>query len=248
MSWIPDVQFEVEHERFAAAMARYTLYTGKTLEQAMLDQARLLVMDVVKVTPPFHQGVGQSVSVAKRAGERSILKNMNRLFAEHELIGSRRVTHLFGRTDVEGLPFVVPAPEKNPNVEAIYREEDGKAKNRRKYRYENKRIHVDVRKSRRIYRKAARNVGWLAGGWNTAANRFGTKLPAFVRRHGAAPGQVQVKMDKVSMHVSLQNAVGYGFRIGGMVKRIWFAETKRIHALERQIPRLLKIYERELRQ
>jgi hypothetical protein len=240
-------EIRLDHGRFSAAVARYMLYTGKSVEEALMEQARLFVGDVIKVTPPFHPGAGQGATVAKKAGEKSVAANMGRLFAEHDLIGSRRVTHLFGRTDVEGLPFIVPAPEKNPNVEAIYREEDGRAKNRRSYRYEKKRIHVDARKVRRIYRAKVKNVGWLAGGWNAAATRLGAKVPAWVRRHGSAPGQVRIDFGRQVLRIQLANAVPYGRRIGGIEKRIAFAHKKRIDAMERQIPRLLKRYERELR-
>ena len=94
----------------------------------------------------------------------------------------------------------------------------------------------------RIRQEEKRKVGWLAGGWNIAANRLGAgaKVPAFVRRHGAAPGQVIVDFRADRLRIVLENQVKYADYVGGLQKRASFALRKRVHAMQRQIPYLIR--------
>jgi hypothetical protein len=239
----------VQQERFAAAVQRYAAVSGRGLEEELLNQARLFVVDAVKVTPPFSQGSGQGVAAAKRQGEASIERNLGRLFAEKDLVGSRRVTHLFGRDDVAGLPYVVPAPERDANVEQIYRAEKERARGASKLRFSRQRIFVSAKKVRRLARAEKKKVGWLAGGFNRAATRLGATVPAWVRRHGSAsPGAVTVDLTGDVLRVVIENSVPYARRVGGMERRIAFALRKRADTMERQIPYLLRKHERLLNQ
>jgi hypothetical protein len=242
MSLEPD--FVVDWSLFEETFARFARLTTNSIEDELKNQARLFVIDAIKVTPPFHQGVGQGVSAAKKAGEKSIGRNIDRLFVGKELVGSRRITHLFGRTDVPGLPYIVPTTEKYPDVSGMYEREKATAKRRalRGMRFYGPPKTVSRRKVRTLYRTEVRKVGWLAGGWNTAANRLGAtaKVPAFVRRHAGAPGQVQIDFSPSRLRIVLINQVRYADYVGGLQKRASFALTKRVHAMQRQIPRLMR--------
>jgi hypothetical protein len=242
MSLEPD--FVVDWSLFESTFARFASLTTNSIEDELKNQARLFVIDAIKVTPPFHQGVGQGATVAKRAGEKSIARNLDRIFVGVNLVGSRRITHLFGRTDVPGLPYVVPTTEKHPDVSGIYEKEKASAKRRamRGMRFFGPPKTVSRRKVRTIYRNEVKKVGWLAGGWNAAANRLGAtaKVPAFVRRHAGAPGQVQIDFTASRLRIVLINQVRYADYVGGLQKRASFALTKRVHAMQKQIPRLMR--------
>lgn len=242
MSLEPD--FVVDWPLFEATFSRFVRLTNNSIEDELKNQARLFVIDAIKVTPPFHQGVGQGVSVAKRAGEKSIARNMDRIFVGVELVGSRKITHLFGRTDVPGLPYIVPTTEKHSNVEGHYATKKTEARRNamRGMRFLGPPITVSRRKVRKVYQKEVKKVGWLAGGWNKAATALGAgnKVPAFVRRHATAPGQVQFDFSPSRLRVVLVNQVKYADYVGGLQKRASFALTKRVHAMQRQIPRLMR--------
>jgi hypothetical protein len=243
--------FVLDASWFEKTFARFAAVSTKSVEELLKDQARLFVIDAIRVTPPFHQGVGQNATTAKKAGEKSISANLNRLFMGKDLVGSRRITHLFGRTDVPGLPYIVPAKERYPDVQGIYDEEKEKARLRaqRGMRFWQKQIPVSRVKARRIYRAEVKKVGWLAGGWNTAAMALGagSKIPAFVRRHASAPGQVQIDFKPHRLRIVLVNQVKYADHVGGLQKRAGFALRKRADAMTLQIPRLIRAAERELR-
>lgn len=236
---------------FEKTFARFAAVSTKSVEDLLKDQARLFVIDAIRVTPPFHQKVGQNATKAKEAGQKSVSANFNRLFLARTLVGSRKITHLFGKKDVPGLPYVVPTRERFPDVQGIYNEEKSKAKSRaiRGMRFFEKRIPVSRVKARRIYEKEIKKIGFLAGGWNTAAMALGagSKVPAFVRRHASAPGQVQIDFKPHRLRIVLVNQVRYADHVGGLQKRAGFALRKRADAMTLQIPRLIKAAERELR-
>lgn len=242
MSLEPD--FVVDWQLFESTFARFVRLTNNSIEDELKNQARLFVIDAIKVTPPFHQGVGQGVSVAKKAGEKSIGRNFDRIFVGVNLVGSRRITHLFGRTDVPGLPYIVPTTEKHPNVEGHYAGKKIEARRNamRGMRFLGPPITVSRRKVRKVYQQEIKKVGWLAGGWNKAATALGAgnKVPAFVRRHATAPGQVQIDFTASRLRIVLVNQVKYADYVGGLQKRASFALTKRVHAMQKQIPRLIR--------
>lgn len=218
----------------------------------MRNQARLFVLDLIRVTPPFHQGAGQNATTAKMAGQRSIKINIDKAMAGKDLVGSRRITHFFGRTDVPGLPFVVPAPEKHPNVQGIYDQakQAAKARGARNLRFGNQsKRYVSRVKKNRIERAEVKKVGWAAGGWNDAAQGLnaGTKVPAFVRHHTASPGTLRIEFKPTVLRIVMENRVGYISRIGKIKREAAFALKKRTNAMALQIPRLIRAESRALR-
>lgn len=236
--------FVVDWPLFEQTFARFARLSKGTVEEELKNQARLFIIDAIKVTPPFHQGVGQGISAAKKAGEKSIGRNIDRIFIGRTLVGSRKITHLFGRTDVPGLPYVVPTTEKYPDVAGYYsgKKKEAKRNALRGMRFFGPPITVSRRKVRKVYREEVKKVGFLAGGWNTAANKLGAgkDIPAFVRRHTGAPGRLVVDFSARTLKIAMINYVSYANHVGGLEKRASFALTKRVHAMQKQIPRLLR--------
>jgi hypothetical protein len=240
MSLEPD--FVIDWPLFESTFARFVRLTNNSIEDELKNQARLFVIDAIKVTPPFHQGRGQGATAAKHAGEDAISRRIGKSFVGVQLVGSRKITHLFGRTDVPGLPYIVPTVEKYPDVEGIYSSEKARARRRPKVKFMGPPKTVDRRKVRKVWQREIKKVGWLAGGWNKAATALGAgnKVPAFVRRHAAAPGQVQIDFTAARLRIVLVNQVRYADYVGGLQKRASFALTKRVHAMQKQIPRLIR--------
>lgn len=234
----------LDRQLFEETFARFARLSKGTLEEELRNQARLFIIDAVHVTPPFHQGSGQGARVAKATGEKSIKRNLDRLFVGRSLVGTRQITHLFGRTDVPGLPYVVPSKELWPDVAGVYKTAKQSARGRsgKGLRMDGRKLPVSRRKVQRIYKEEIRKVGFLAGGWNTAADKLGagTKIPAFVRRHGSAPGRLVVDFSARTLKIAMINYVTYANRVGNMERRLAFALRKRTDAMRLQIPRLLR--------
>ncbi|HEY7822440.1 MAG TPA: hypothetical protein VIG24_06395, partial [Acidimicrobiia bacterium] len=133
----------IDDQEFGEQLERFALYSGRSFEDELENQGKLLVRDILRLTPPSR--FGASVSEAKRAGERSIRKNLRSVFAGVNLKGQRQITHLFGRTDVAGLPFRTPTTEKHPQVKSLY-EQRKVGSGYRVSRGQRARYYVDERK------------------------------------------------------------------------------------------------------
>lgn len=234
------VETKWQKKEFEQSLARFAAITKGSMREVLENQARLFVEDVVKVTPPFSQGV--NATKARQRGEKSIKANLNKLFVARPLVGSRKVTHLFGKTDVPGLPYVVKTTERYPDVEGIYRTEKKAAKGRavRGVRFQRQELPVSLAKVRKIYAREKKNVGWLAGGWNRAASKLGSKVPAWVKRHAASPGAISMRFSRTKLSIRVENRVDYANAVGGMDKRMAFAVRKRMDAMRIEGERALR--------
>jgi hypothetical protein len=234
-----NVQAIFTRRDFERQLLRYAAATKRDMREILEDQARLFVTDVVNVTPPFSQGV--NATKARQRGEKSIKTNLNRLFIARPLRGTKKITHLFGRTDVPGLPYVVPTQERYPHVDQIYRDEKKRAKGFavRGMRFRQEQLPVSLAKVRKIYAREKKNVGWLAGGWNRAAVTLGSKVPAWVKRHSAAPGAISKRFGRSKLSIRIENRVDYAAGVGGMQKRMAFALRKRTDAMRIEAQRAI---------
>jgi hypothetical protein len=52
-------------------------------------------------------------------------------------------------------------------------------------------------------------VGWLKGGWNTAANKLGLRVPGWIKKHGASPGYFRGITDQMKPEIEFGNQVPY---------------------------------------
>jgi hypothetical protein len=244
-----DTDIVIYYRAFDKTIQDFLAFTTKSAREVMLDQSRLFVQDLIRVTPPFHQGRGQSPREAKKSGDASVRSNINRLFIGRTLRGERRITHLFGRTDVPGLPFIVKTKEKYPAVEDIYRhhKHNARLRNARGLGFPRLELPVSRTKVEALKRKQLTKVGWLASGWNASAHRFGSTVPAFVKRHGTSAGRVRVDFTQNYLRMTAINSIPYARNVGSLEQRLAFALVKRVHAMEAQIVRFIKLEARARR-
>lgn len=232
----------IDDQEFGEQLERFALYSGRSFEDELENQGKLLVRDILRLTPPSR--FGASVSEAKRAGERSIRKNLRSVFAGVNLKGQRQITHLFGRTDVPGLPFHTPTTEKHPEVKALY-EQRKVGSGYRVSRGQRARWYVDERKLAALEKELMKRVGWAAAGFGPAAQRLGAAVPAYVRRHvGKAPGTVAVNTTGAILSIVITNRVDYVARLSGLQRRLNWAVARRKTAMEKQLPYLIRRHER----
>lgn len=232
----------IDDQEFGEQLERFALYSGRSFEDELENQGKLLVRDILRLTPPSR--FGASVSEAKRAGERSIRKNLRSVFAGVNLKGQRQITHLFGRTDVPGLPFRTPTTEKHPEVKALY-EQRKVGSGYRVSRGQRARWYVDERKLAALEQVLIKRVGWAAAGFGPAAQRLGAAVPAYVRRHvGKAPGTVAVNTTGAILSIVITNRVDYVAKLSGLQRRLNWAVARRKTAMEKQLPYLIRRHER----
>jgi hypothetical protein len=237
----------VQAERYTRAMEQYVLLTGKSMEDAMRHEGKQLARALVRSMPPhrvpWHSDDSGS---AKRRAERRTARTLGRMFIGKELVGSRRVTRLFGK-EVRGAPWIVPAPERHPDVEGIYDREASAVW--RSSQSTNQRIkaglvrYVDRRKVDRLKKREWAKIGRMAAGYVPAAVRFGTPVPAWIRRHRVG-GWARIDFRPDVLRIEIVNAHPKASRNPGLQRRADLAVRARSEALEKQVPFLLRRHER----
>jgi hypothetical protein len=237
----------VDADRYTRAMEQYVLLTGRSMEDAMMHEGRQLVRALVRSMPPHRTPwYSDDSGHAKRRAERRVAGALRRMFIGKDLVGSRRVTRLFGK-EVRGAPWIVPAPERHPDVEGIYDRESGEvwrsgeSTHRRikagKVRY------VDRRKLTALKQREWKKIGRMAAGYVPAAARFGTPVPAWIRRHRVG-GWARIDFRPDVLRIEVVNAHPKASRNPGLQRRADLAVRARIEAIEKQVPYLLRRHER----
>lgn len=225
---------------FSRDVGRFALLTGREFGEELKLQARGALRNIVKITPPFYGGA--SVSDAKRAGINAISRDLYRIFRPTALKGTRQVTHFFGKPHPQA-PWTVPAPERHPNVTALYTHHKRLDKKSRRARYKQP-FYVDELKFQTLMDRLEKRVGFLGGGFAEGAAGLQVALPAFMRRHTAAPGSFVMKLTGDELYIIIRNDVRYASQVDDFARRVeWALQTQR-GKMERQVPYLLRRHQR----
>lgn len=237
----------LDYYRFEAAAGKLSAIVDDDLSDFMEVQAKGIMVELFKVTPPA-SGAKASASTAMKRGQETINRDLAGLFKPVQIKGTRTINHLFGDFNPSGVgrqpPYVVPTRETVPNPEAIYLARVNKrsriaslsgfiSRGRRQAYY------VAEEKLEALRKKLHARVGWLASGWNKAANALKAAIPAYARKHNA-PGDVKIEVTGWRIRITFENNVSYGPQIAGIERRMQFAIDKQAGKMERQIPHVLK--------
>jgi hypothetical protein len=241
-----DAGINIDTEAFSRDVAQFALLTGRTFGDELKQQAKGVLKNILKVTPPFNGG-GGSVATAKRAAEGAIHRDLGRIFRPVALVGSRKITHLFGKPHPSA-PWTVPTPEKHPQLASLYAAHKKLDSRSRQARYKNA-YFVDELKYKALVDKIMKRSGRLGGGFAAAAAELHVPIPAFMSRHRSSDvgaSGIRMQLDGDNLFIIITNDVPYAPDVEGFVRRFnWAVETQR-GKMERQMPYLLKRHERLL--
>jgi hypothetical protein len=90
-----------------------------------------------------------------------------------------------------------------------------------------------------LRKKLRLRVGWLASGWNAAAQKLGVRLPAWIARHGTSEGIILVTSDGRRFRIVISNAVKFVGNVNDLERRIDKAIAYQANAMQRQADYLL---------
>lgn len=224
----------VYSDEFEAMFDRYMAISERSTEDEFRYQCGRVVHRIIRVTPPFHKSAG--VSQAKKAGMNKIDRDMRRVFAPRDLVGSRKVTHLFGRTDVQELPYIVPTKEEHTDLETIWDRHKSKNQHQRYLQYRGKKFYVARKRYEKLLKKEQKKVGLLGAAYAPAATALGANLPAFMKRHaGRSTGSLTQDKGDEHLRIVITNAVPYVNAVSGLRRRVEFAVRAQKGAMERQL-------------
>ena len=96
---------------------------------------------------------------------------------------------------------------------------------------------------RALQAKLFANVGWLAAGWNKAAEKLGLSgrsWPAWVQRHTGAKGYCNISVAEGRFRIEIGNTVPFIGNVKDLDRRIQAAIDYQANAMNRQAVFLLK--------
>lgn len=205
-----DLRISFDVSRFNRALLAYAENSKRDMGEIMEQQARLVLRNVVELTPPGKPGV--KGTAAKKLGEASVKGDVRRLFspvrkaqAEETALAS---IHQQARNNKGRVP-------KRVGKHRVY--------------------SADFN---RYLRAQVQKVGSLAGGWNEAARKLGYNPPAWIRRHNS-PGSAEVRVGNEKLSVTMTNRVDYASDQKGLERRIDLALRKQEQNLVRQVDKYM---------
>ena len=207
------VEFQFRSEQFSRNLTEWASRSKKEFSEILQQFARLVVKDVVAITPPGKAGKAGGLQSKKR-GEISVKSDLARLFQPVR--------------KAQADPGVsIPAIHKR------YRDKKGRVK---KPGQQYKVYSADFNK---YVREQVKKVGSLAAGWNRAAAKLGYRPPAWIWRH-SSPGAVEVKTSDRSIEVIMTNKVPYAGAQSGIQSRLQRSLVRQDDKLRRMLDHQVK--------
>ncbi len=210
-----NVRCKVDTSKVQAAIKNLAPYVKKSRKELVEQAARGFVRTVAQVTPPASKGV--TGSAAKKQGEATITKDLARVM----------------------MPVRPSRTSQLQNAADIYRRFRDKNTGRINPRNLKNPYPVSSAEYNALRKMLFARVGWLASGWNVAAQKLGVRLPAWIARH-PAPGGYVPSSDARRFRLEVSNAVKFVGSVKNYEGRIAKAVQYQANAMQRQADYLLK--------
>ena len=231
---------------FDAAVLRLARTSKKAATQVMRDQARLLFVEVAKITPPY----GGGISTGKKAeaqGKAAVSRDISSLYgtpnAAYDLIAAANPNAAkgFWKHHESGNEALAKEIMKDVTGKSFATFDGGTLHRRtaggRRRRSGNRRepiFYVSNLKELDDYiAEQQTHVWWLASGWADALRALGSKLPYGVGKLNA-PGRLKIEANDQRIVITMTNEVKFGREVKDIERRITYALNKRVDALDRR--------------
>jgi hypothetical protein len=201
---------EVNTDKFQQAFAKFQAASKRSIAANLKQQAKLLVVDIAKRTPPG--GFGET-KWSRMAGEIAVKRDIAKIM--------RSSRSPKARTD----------PRR---IHGEYRRSRGRVNTSLRKGGRDERFRVDAATLKIYIDQVKRRVGYMAAGWAQAARFLGASLPAWITRHSAVGyGKVNISGDDIE--VDLGNRTIYSESRGLVERRASAALKTRYWAMIKRV-------------
>lgn len=201
-----------DYSELNRAMAALAADGGKSKLEVCRMAAKGFIKDIVGITPPASKGVAGMA--AKKAGEAAVERDIAAI-----------------AIPVDGVPRAGKGD--------LFAWHQSKWQNGR-IRSNGEQIAVNRADYNAIVRTLKALVGFLAAGWNAAAQKLGVKLPAWVKRHGSKFGEHRITETPTRVSIELSNVVGFVGDVKAYDRRVQMAVNYQAKKMQRQCNALLR--------
>ena len=210
-----NVHMKLDMRQIQRAIKNLEPVVKKSRQELVEQAAKGFVKTIASITPPGSQGA--TGSTAKKQGEAAISNDLAKVM---KAVRSKRNAQLQSPQD-------------------IYKRFRDQRTGRINPRNLQKPYPVPGAEFNALKKTLLGRVGWLASGWNAAAQKLGVRLPAWISRHGTGAGVIIVTSDGRRFRIEISNAVKYAGSVKDLDRRIQKAVTYQANAMQRQADFLL---------
>ena len=211
-----NVRMKFDMSRLQRAIKNLQPLVKKSRRELVEQAAKGFVKNVAAITPPASKGT--TGTAARKQGEAAIINDLARVMLP---MRSRRNAEFQSALD-------------------IYKRFRDQRTGRINPRNLQKPYPVATADYNALRKALLLHVGWLAAGWNAAAQKLGVKLPAWITRHGTSQGIILVTSDGSRFRIEISNAVKFVGNVKDLERRIQKAVDYQANAMERQGDYLLR--------
>ena len=218
-----NVTMKFDTKGITDAVNRLRPLVKKTREELVKQAAKGFTATAIEITPPASKG--KTGSKAKAQGQQAIKSDLAKI-----MMAVRKAGDVDTRAGIA-------SPEE---LHKRFREQRTGRINRRALAHPYK---VRSAELRALQAKLFANVGWLAAGWNKAAEKLGLSgrsWPAWVQRHTGAKGYCNISVAEGRFRIEIANTVPFIGNVRDLDRRIQAAIDYQANAMNRQAVFLLK--------
>ena len=177
-----DIGIETNLSAFTDALARYAVETGKTNQEALREQGRLLLVRMVALTPPRNRKQGSDAiradvdhGIPLKKPEDFDSEQIQTLIREGKYDALNEIMRRSG-SPLRFLPF---------DRRTYFDSRNSRKRINRKKDYSHQST-TEERPRRKMMNQLIGDVGRAKGGWAHSLIKLGGKAPAWIRRHADA--------------------------------------------------------------
>lgn len=229
---------------FDAALVRLATTSKKAASEVMRQQARLLFVEVAKITPPASGGV--TGKKAEKQGMSAVARDIRSLYGTPSDAYDQISAKSPGQA---GAFWFLHSAGEDSQAAEIVKEATGKSfaafdggtlhsrtGGGRRRRASNRRAHVfyvrDAAALEAYITEEQGHVWWLASGWAPALQALGARLPYGVGKL-PAPGRLKVEITDQRIAITMTNEVSFGRQVRDIERRVQWALNSRTKTLDR---------------
>lgn len=225
-------------------MRTYQLATLKDSEEVLRSAARNFIKRAASVTPP---STGNLDSTSKKRGEAAVIGDLNSIFVGlspslFRKFNTLRQKGIGEMKTKDGKTLVEPTDVSVPSIKGWHysnRRRNGRVRGGRRSMATLRAVVLAAQK-KAYTKQVLSKVGLLAAGWNASAEKLGTRMPAWITRHGSGGGKCAVTVTRAKVHVRMENIVGFAAKVAGLKRRIQWALDVQANALDRAVDNIMR--------
>lgn len=192
------ITFRLKQAEFSRQIEQVIRTTGREASDVVRQEGKLLVQDLVKLTPPFGPSPNsESFSAQRKVGEKAVERDLTRTFTAidpdkiHNPKIRERIKALTRKGDVQAIQDLLKQcriPAAGVILEMTTAQHQARRDGRGRVKRGKRLWIVRERSFGRFLREKKKHVGQSKAGWAAAAAALGLKLPAWITRHGTGGG------------------------------------------------------------